>query len=81
MKYDKLLSSAYCFLLGNYVMIYQKAFNSNSDEDIKNNILIEYKKNYKKYSPYLTLKQKIKYYLFYKFPKLTIKVLNQKNGN
>lgn len=73
--YTWLYEQSYCFLLGNIVVLYKKAYESHVEKKIKKEILKIYKKNYRKYFSNLYIFHKLKYLSFYLFPNLTLKFI------
>ena len=72
--YDYLLPKTYEYLISNCVFLFKLAYTGDaSKEDIKKTINI-FRTNYKKYKKYLSFSSKVKYFIFYCFPKLSLKI-------
>lgn len=75
-KLDFLYDQGYSFLLGTYVILYKKAKECRVSTQILKDIIKQYKIIYKKYSNKISMRNKIKYGLFFVLPNLCIIILN-----
>ena len=77
--YDNLLPGAYEFLISNNIVLYKLAVLGDAYKEDIDRIISMYRSNYKKYKKYLSLTKRIKYFIFYCLPKLSLKIFLKTN--